>query len=249
MALKHYFNGVSLLTVEVPDAPLPSVLAQNSDHLAPLNPQGADPALLPVDVANLPDLRPTDGAVPTGKFHEPLPGSGEGPGVGQKSGAALRDVWANNPNRTVAVETLQSGPIGSALVGREAAAAAVTQAKLQDAWTADRPTAEDRRAADHARRYGIEQPVGQVGTVHAPVPEAEVVRATDDREIGGEGGGSEQTPGPAATEGPDESWTKAQLAAYIGENVENPSEVPESTELKAVFIEKAQAIHNAKSLA
>jgi hypothetical protein len=118
MATKAFFDGVKLTVTELPDAPLPSVLNVRKNSLdAIINPTGVDPGTLLVDAAELPNLRPTDGALPPTKFPDEPPGNGEGPGIGQPSGStALRDPWANNPNRDKGtVESMQSGEIGSAL--------------------------------------------------------------------------------------------------------------------------------------
>lgn len=116
MATKRFFgtDGV-LVEIELPEgnAPFGATVGDTSIH-ALLNPLGIDPDTLVVDAAAVPDLKPTAGALPITKFPEPIPGSGEGAGVGQPSGVTLRDVWNNNPNRVVdQVETVQSGEIGS----------------------------------------------------------------------------------------------------------------------------------------
>lgn len=116
MAVKKFFDGNSLTEIELPDQPIPNyghVVGENSLITAD-NPMGVDPTLLKVDAAQVNNLRPTQGASPTPKFPDPLPGNGEGAGVGQKSGSVLRDAWANNQNRdTEIVESVQSGPVGS----------------------------------------------------------------------------------------------------------------------------------------
>lgn len=133
MATKAFFDGQKLTQVEIPDMPLPSVLNVRKNSLdAIINPTGVDPGTLLVDVAELPNLIPTAGALPPTKFPEPVPGNGEGPGIGQPSGAALRDPWANNPNRDKGtVDTVQSGEIGSALSADAAAAAERTLLKAK----------------------------------------------------------------------------------------------------------------------
>lgn len=125
MAVKRTFGADGVLTeVEIPDAPLPGVVfdpqASGIEQFLKdtTNPSGVDLDTLLVDAATLPDLNPTRGAQPLTKFPEPLPGNGEGAGMGQKSGASLRDAWNNNPLKDAGtVETLQSGPVGSAVVG------------------------------------------------------------------------------------------------------------------------------------
>ena len=126
MATKKFFNsdGV-LIEVDLPAGTLqkPGVEtlpglrpAGKDDVLSFLNPARVDPDVLQVDAAALPNLVPTDGAVPSQLIPNPPPGSGEGAGVGQPSGSVLRDPWNNNPDRsTDPVDTLQSGPVGSAL--------------------------------------------------------------------------------------------------------------------------------------
>lgn len=175
MALKKFFDGVRLHEVELPDQPLPDVVATNGgDHpfVSAVNPTGVDPALLTIDAAQVPNLRPTDGAVPSRKFPDPLPGNGEGAGVGQPSGVALRDVWANNPARDPGtVETVQSGDIGEALAPHVAQAADVTNSRLQDAWVngeAPSPVAKPDAVQEAL------QDRTQVGEVHTPRPVAPV---------------------------------------------------------------------------
>lgn len=143
MAVKSFFDGTKLTTVEIPDLPLPSVLNVRKNSLdAIINPTGVDPGTLLVDVAELPNLIPTAGALPPTKFAEPIPGNGEGPGIGQPSGNALRDPWSNNPNRDKGqVEVVQSGPIGSALSEDVSAAAERTLLKAK-------AQAGDKKAAD-----------------------------------------------------------------------------------------------------
>lgn len=116
MAVKRFFGADSVLhTVELPDRPFPvdTLKGDLSVHQL-LNPTNVDPDTLPVDAAAFPDLRPTDGAQAMTKFPDRIPGSGEGAGVGQRSGLTLRDAWENNPDRvgTTQVETVQSGEIG-----------------------------------------------------------------------------------------------------------------------------------------
>lgn len=118
MAVKRFFDGVSLTEIEIPDGPMPVFTNTSTVHdlITPQNPTGVDPTLLAVDAAQVPDLVPTAGAQPVLKFPEPLPGDGSGAGIGQPSGSVLRDPWANNPNANVQpVDTVQSGEIGSAL--------------------------------------------------------------------------------------------------------------------------------------
>lgn len=147
MAVKKYFDGNVLREVELPNRRLPGVLAVNNDHLSPLNPTGADPALLPVDVSELPDLKPTAGAHPSRKFPEPLPGSGEGAGVGQPSGRAIADPWANNPLRDPGTaENLQRGPIGSKVGAQEADATSASQEGTQGG---SGDTTDTREPDDH----------------------------------------------------------------------------------------------------
>lgn len=123
MAVKRFFGADGVLhEVEVPDGPVFVAAAQGGSSqslesfLSAQNPTGVDPTILPIDAAQVPDLRPTDGAGPLTKFPDPIPGTGEGAGVGQRSGQSLRDVWQNNQDRVgvAAVDTVQSGPIGSA---------------------------------------------------------------------------------------------------------------------------------------
>lgn len=121
MAVKKFFGADGVLhEIELPDVPFTGfgnnvrtpemLLGIDKD-----NPTGVDPTLLPVDAAQVDNLIPTPGAYPTPKFPDPLPGSGEGAGIGQKSGSVLRDAWNNNPSRqTETVESVQSGPVGSA---------------------------------------------------------------------------------------------------------------------------------------
>jgi len=120
MAVKRYFGADAVLVeIELPDAPLPvpNLKGDQSIHKM-LNPTNVDPHTLVVDAASVPDLKPTDGAQGITKFPDRIPGSGEGAGVGQKSGLTLRDAWENNPDRvgTTQVDTVQSGAIGSAVV-------------------------------------------------------------------------------------------------------------------------------------
>lgn len=147
MAVKRYFDGSKLIETEIPDAPLPSVLNVRGrsalDVVAPENPTGVNPDNLLVNAAELPDLVPTAGAQPVTKFPDPLPGSGEGPGVGQPSGLTLRDAWANNPAQDPGtVKTLQSGPVGSLLPPAAAAAAQVTNERRAAAQRAGLPTSD-----------------------------------------------------------------------------------------------------------
>lgn len=150
MGVKRYFDGSRLIEVEVPDQPLPDVLNVRGrsalDVVAPsaANPSGVDPDQLLVDAASLPDLRPTEGTPATiTKFPDPLPGKGEGAGVGQPSGDGLRDAWANNPARDPGtVETVQSGPIASALPPEQRAAAQRTLARHADANTRGLPSVD-----------------------------------------------------------------------------------------------------------
>ena len=117
MATKKFFGADGVLhEVELPDGPtLPPYGSGSISADDFLNPTGVDPTLLPVDAAAFPDLIPTAGATPTPKFADPLPGSGEGAGVGQKSGSVLRDAWNNNPLKEAGtVDSVQSGNIGSA---------------------------------------------------------------------------------------------------------------------------------------
>lgn len=120
MAVKRYFGADGILTeIELPDVPLPvpSLAGDRSVHQL-LNPTHVDPETLLVDAARVPNLRPTDGAMGVTKFPDRPPGSGEGAGVGQRSGLTLRDAWENNPDRIgqAQVESAQSGPIGSAVL-------------------------------------------------------------------------------------------------------------------------------------
>lgn len=151
MATKKYFSADGVLTeVELPDAPLPDVLNVRGrdalDVVAPsaTNPMGVDPANLVVDAAALPNLVPTAGAVPSQKFPDPLPGKGEGAGVGTPSGAALRDPWQNNPARDgETVDTVQSGEVGSALTPAEKASASFTNQRLAEAQGNNLPSVDE----------------------------------------------------------------------------------------------------------
>jgi hypothetical protein len=150
MATKKFFDGNVLHEVELPDAVLPDVLNVRGrdamDVVAPsaVNPTGVNPDNLLVDAAQLDNLRPTDGAVPSRKFPDPLPGTGEGAGMGQPSGAFLRDPWANNPARDPGtVETVQSGEIASALPPRVAHAASITNQRLADAQAQGLPSVDE----------------------------------------------------------------------------------------------------------
>lgn len=188
MAVKRFFGADGVLVeIEIPDGPLPvaaTTLKSDTSASALFNPTGVDPNTLPVDAAQVPDLKPTVGAQPVLKFPEPLPGSGEGAGVGQKSGASLRDVWVNDPHKDPGtVDSVQSGDIGSA----------------------------------------------------AAVPAS----GDTDRKVGG----STPSPTPDADEEPDETWTKAQLAEYLGE------EAPADSEKKEVFLAKAKDAYAVRKLA
>jgi hypothetical protein len=136
MATKKFFDGEKLHEVELPDIPLPDVLnVRGRDALDALaiNPTGVDVTTLPVDVTAMDNLRPTDGAVPSQKFPDPLPGNGEGPGIGQPSGLAMRDPWQNNPNRDNGTTTVNAddAKIGEALAPSVAEAAERTALKLK----------------------------------------------------------------------------------------------------------------------
>lgn len=138
MAVKRFFADGVLTEVELPERPVPNFTndghAVHNALISPQNPAGVDPTLLPVNAAELDNLKPTVGAsAVTPKFAEPLPGSGEGPGVGQRSTTTgvFSDPWNNNPHKEPSeIETLQSGDVGSALTPDVARAAAVTNAKL-----------------------------------------------------------------------------------------------------------------------
>lgn len=191
MAVKRFFGADGVLVeVEVPDRPLP-VVATNlkADHSAHklFNPTHVDPDTLVVDAAALPDLKPTAGAQAATKFPDPLPGSGEGAGVGQKSGATLRDAWVNDPHKDPGtVQSVQSGPVGS----RAAVA-----------------------------------PSGDTSDT--------------DRKVGG----STPSPNPVDGEEPDDTWTKAQLAAFLGDDA------PADSEKKDVFLAKAKETYALRKLA
>lgn len=136
-ATKKFFgsDGVLHETADLPDGPFADAIGVNAPNDNPFvsatNPTGADPELLSVDAAALPNLVPTQGATPPTRFPEPLPGTGEGAGVGQPSGATLRDAWNNNPQKDAGtVETIQSGDVGSALTRQDAKAAEVTNTRL-----------------------------------------------------------------------------------------------------------------------
>lgn len=148
MAIKKFFNSDGVLVeVELPDRPvdIPGLKRSGSDDvLAFLNPTNVDPDTLQVDAAALPNLVPTDGAVPSQLIPPPPPGSGEGAGVGQPSGSVLRDPWNNNPNRsTDPVDTVQSGPVGSALSEQDRRAANVTAKRLAEAADANKPSVDE----------------------------------------------------------------------------------------------------------
>lgn len=118
MAVKRFFGADGVLVeVQLPDAPLPvPVLSGDRSVHQLMNPTNVDPETLVVDAARLPDLKPTDGALPVTKFPDRVPGTGEGAGLGQRSGLTLRDAWENNPDRVgvAPVDSVQSGEIGSA---------------------------------------------------------------------------------------------------------------------------------------
>lgn len=152
MALKKYFDGVKMTEVELPDTQrqlgvldIPGLRSAGKDDvMAFLNPTGVDPDTLQVDAAALPNLVPTDGATGSQLIPPPPPGSGEGAGLGQPSGSVLRDPWANNPARgTEPVDTLQSGPVGSALTGEAARGAEMTAKRLAEAAKSDKPSVDE----------------------------------------------------------------------------------------------------------
>lgn len=264
MATKAFFDGQRLITVELPDRPLPDVIgATPGENFTPGNPLGLDPETLVVNAAELDNLKPTDGALPPTKFPEPLPGSGEGAGVGQKSGAALRDVWQNNPLKDAGtVDSVQSGPVASALSPQVAAAAAVTERKLQDAWTADRPAAVDaeraRRDADFARRMGVDldaqaqreadaQAQAQREADEQARADAETQRQAD---LEDEAERDQQVDHDAEFGKLVEGWSnKDAVRAYIEQNAPEGFEQPHASATREELEAAAREVYDAKQLA
>lgn len=156
MAVKKFFGADGVLVeIPLPDGPVLQPYGSGSTSAQDfLNPTGVDPTTLPVDAASVPDLIPTVGGIATPKFPDPLPGTGEGPGVGQRSGSVLRDAWQNNPLKDPGtVDTVQSGPVGSSAA--VAPADAGTFAALEASWA----NKDDIRA--YIKAHGGEEPHAQ----------------------------------------------------------------------------------------
>lgn len=242
MATKKFFDGTRLLETELPDVPLPEVLGLSPGQHAfdpAVNPMGVDPSLLTVDVAQLPNLRPTDGAIRSTKFPDRPPGSGEGSGLGAPSGLPVRDPWENNPDRIgVQAAERHTGEIGSALTPANAEAADATAAKYADAWAADRPS---------GRAWQL--PQGDVGEVLAqPVPEGEFV--TNNTLVGGQGDDTIQTGETTKVDFTDKEAfpNKEALRDFIATNRQEGDEEPHANATREELEARAAEVSERKNL-